>query len=391
MRGDVTVRAECLMPEKLLARVAAQGVPLSAVRRPDARTLEIVCDSRGAKSVLGLCARFSIPARIVSRRGRSAVAQYVRKRITLWAGIAACLALCAVFLGRVWLIDVAFTGENAGLGRKEALLKQLDALRVRPGMLRGIDTAALGQSLQAAAPDYSYVGARLQGVRLLIEAAPEAPAPALYDVDAARDLVSSRDGIVVRAIARSGELCVSPGDAVRRGQLLIRGEEKQSGDENRPIAALGEVVVRAWFEGEAALPLQEPRTAFTGRTRTASALSVFGQEWTLTQAEPFSEQVETTEHLPVGGLFVPLEIRRQTWRETRTTPVDADIGALENRLSALALADAARAFQPGDGVYDIADSWVSYRVEGDALRARAVYEIHADAAVTREALLQGGN
>ena len=34
MRGDVTVRAECLMPEKLLARVAAQGVPLSAVRRP---------------------------------------------------------------------------------------------------------------------------------------------------------------------------------------------------------------------------------------------------------------------------------------------------------------------------------------------------------------------
>ena len=111
------------------------------------------------------------------------------------------------------------------------------------------------------------MGAHLRGVRLLVEAVPEVSAPAVYDVDAARDLVSDRDGIVLSAEARSGALCVQPGDAVRRGQLLIRGEEQATKEETRPIAALGEVIVRAWFTGEAALPLARRRSRYTGRQR----------------------------------------------------------------------------------------------------------------------------
>jgi hypothetical protein len=97
---------------------------------------------------------------------------------------------------------------------------------IRPGISRRIDAGLIAQQLLAEDHRYSYVGAKLQGVRLLVEAVPEAPAPALYDVDAPRDLVCAMDGIVVSAVVRSGALCVKPGDAVRRGQVLIRGEEQ---------------------------------------------------------------------------------------------------------------------------------------------------------------------
>ena len=123
-------------------------------------------------------------------------------------------ALCALFLSRLWFIDIAFSGETASLGDPAALARTLFDMGVRPGIPRSLDAGLLSQALQAGAGSFSYVGAHKQGVRLLVEAVPEVPAPPVYDVEAARDLICAVDGIVVWAVARSGELCVKPGAAV---------------------------------------------------------------------------------------------------------------------------------------------------------------------------------
>ena len=233
-------------------------------------------------------------------------------------------------------------------------------------------------------------GARLQGVRLLIEAVPEAPAPPLYDVNAARDLVCARDGIVTSAVVRSGALCVKPGDAVRRGQVLIRGEEQATPEETRPIAALGEVVVRSWYTGEARLPLTQAVTADTGRRSTGARLSLLGLEWPIAQAAVYPSQRVTREYLPIGGLFVPLEIERVTHTEVRRQVEKLDEQVLRSRASALALADAQSTLRrEGPARYTPGESWVDYSRSDGCLVARAVIEIQSDAAVTREAL-QGG-
>ena len=391
MKGDVTLRLTCLLPERLIQRATASGARFTAVERPDDRTLLIRCDAASAGILLGLCVRFSIPAKVLRRRGGSALSRFARRRRTLPAGLLVAAALCWLFLGRIWWVDVAFTGEAASLGDREAMLSALSGAGIRPGMARSIDTARLSGALQSGAGNYSYVGARVQGVRLLVEAVPELPAPAVYDVEAARDLVSDRDGIVIRAVVRSGALCVKPGDAVRRGQLLIRGEEQSAKEETRPIAALGEVIVRAWYSGGAALPKAEDRMEETGTCSTGSRLKLLGLEWPIAQARDFAQQRTLTEYLPVGGLFLPLELERTEHRELRTQRVPVDPEALRRRVAALALADAAAQLQRyGPAAYEIADSWVEYSDSGDVLRAQAVFEIHADAAVTREALLQGG-
>ena len=389
MRSEVTLRAECLMPEKLLERSLEQGARFDAVRLDGNHGLIVDCDAASAEILLNQCDRFHLRAEVLSRRGRGAFLEYAAKRRTLPVGLLLCGLLCWMFLGRIWMIDIAFSGNAARRGDAAALRKALSAEGIRPGMERHVDLESLGERLRADAGDYSYVGARLHGVRLLVEAVPEVPSPSLYDVDAARDLVSDRDGIVVSAEARSGELCVQPGDTVRRGQLLIRGEEKLSKEETRPIAALGRVTIRTWFTGEASLPLDEERVSLTGRSAVAARLITPWFSLPISEGDAFPDERVDVEYLPIGGLFVPLEIERTTRREIARSVVPRDEGQLRKALDALAFADAAMRLQTeGPVEYDLRNRWIDYEKKGDRLSARAVYEISTDAAVTREALAE---
>ena len=388
MRGDITVRAECLMPQKLLERALRHGAEFRSVRLEGERALIAECDENSATLLIDLCARYGVPARTLKRRGRSALRDLAKRRATLPLGLAIGALLCWLFLSRVWLVDIAFSGEAASLGDASAICDLAQDHGIRPGISRRIDLDALGKELQAEAGGYSYIGARLRGVRLVIEAVPEVPSPPLYNVEAARDLVADRDGIVMSAVARAGELCVQPGDAVRRGQLLIRGEELATKEETRPIAALGEVIVRAWFTGEASLPLRETVERFTGRESVSAGIATPWFSFQLKDGEIYANQREQARYLPIGGLFVPVEIERVTRREVEMSEIALDEEALRRRLAPLAFADAALSLaRDGPANYEILRRWIDYEKSGDRLVARAVLEISADAATTRDALL----
>ena len=103
------------------------------------------------------------------------------------------------------------------------------------------------------------------------------------------------------------------------------------------------------------------------------------------------QQIET-EYLPIGGLFLPLEIVRETRYETTETLRPENKESLADRLIALSMADAAiQIAQRGPNNYEIARSWINFeQPNGSTLRATAIYEIYTDAAITRDALLQGG-
>ena len=390
MRGEITLRVRCLMPERLIDRATAQGARFDSIC-PDGRNgLVITCDAPSADTLLALCRRFNLPARITGRRGTSAAGHFARRRITLAAGIACAILLSALFLSRLWFVDIEFTGENAALGDAAAMTGTLEALGIRPGCSRRIDTALLAQQLQAHDRRYSYVGTRLHGVRLLVEAAPEAPAPPLYALDAPRDLISAVDGIVVSAVVRAGEACVEPGEVVKRGELLIRGEERSAEDAMRPIAALGEVIVRTWVTGEASVPDTEIRVIDTGHSTTGAKLTILGWEWPITSARDYASQRTEREYLPIGGLFLPLQIERETHFETRREVCDIPREVLRARAMAMAMADGQMVLvRKGPPRYTAGRSWVDYSHHDGALYARAVFEIQTDAAVTREAL-QGG-
>jgi len=158
----------------------------------------------------------------------------------------------------------------------------------------------------------------------------------------------------------------------------------------RPIAALGEVVLRTWIEGAASLSPNVDRDVYTGRTSISDSLCLFALRLPITEGEAFEEARVEARRMGVGGLYLPLALERLIRREVRHTVERADPALIQARLAPLARADAAlRLASEGPRDCEIVRSWIDYEETPGALRARAVYEIHTNAAVTREALLKG--
>ena len=54
MRGEVTVRVRCLMPEKLIDRATDQGARFADVQLTEDNTLLVQCDAQSARLLLSL-------------------------------------------------------------------------------------------------------------------------------------------------------------------------------------------------------------------------------------------------------------------------------------------------------------------------------------------------
>lgn len=390
MNGDVRLRVEGLMLEKLVERALMDGARFRSIRRDGPRTMIFETDPAGAEVLGGLCERFSIACTVIRRKGRDAMLRKLKQRATLMAGIVVCLAAMAMFLSRIWLIDIELTGgRNADVRPLKAALNELG---VKPGMTKaGLDTGFLEDALAASSPDFSFVGVQLQGVRLLVEAAPAVSAPEVYNLEGGRDLVARCDGVVAAVNVQSGLACVKPGDTVVRGQVLIRGDERVTKEESRSIAALGSVVARTWHVGMASAPAVREECMRTGRSSVSSELRLLGFAWPLVHGESYPQQETETEILPIGGLFLPLGIVRTTAWETVSRSMEVDENALRSALAALACADAgAKLCQSHPDGAEIADRWIEYTYDAGIYYTRAVYETHTDIAVTRDALYQQG-
>lgn len=385
MNRDLLLEIEGGLLEKLLCRALDAGAEFAEVRRISDRKICIFSNAQSAALVMELCERYRLKCHVLSRGGCSALVERLRRRWTLLPCCLICLLLSLLFLGRLWRMDVAFTGPVPQLGDERRILQSLEEAGLHPGMLLGeIDTDLLQKQLLADCDGYSFIGVRLQGIRLLVEAAPELPSPTLYDRNYARDLVASRDGVVVSVNARSGTACVKPGDTVRAGQTLIRGEEDKSKEERAPVAALGEVIARCWFEGSAEAAIAEERCVPTGQSREECSLKLMGFSLPLTQCEAFSSEEIRMERLPVVGLYLPLEIERSIHLETRSELCQRNPAILQKQLSTLARAEAL-AKVSREGIVPLELSfWEECSLEGGMMQMRAVAEGQTDIAVTRD-------
>jgi len=164
-----------------------------------------------------------------------------------------------------------------------------------------------------------------------------------------------------------------------------------SKEATRGVAALGDVVVRTWITREASLPCFETVTRPTGQKSVSTALVCGKWHVPLTEGGHFSQETEETEVLPVGGLFLPVQIERTTRHETETSVVPVEQAALEQRLSELLFGEIDLEIANfGVKVLEIVDKWIEFSMIEEELYAYAAVEVRCQAAVPRDALSEGG-
>jgi len=396
MNRDVRLRVETALPERLIARALEAGAVFAEIRMESRRCMVLDLDPASADILKRLCKKFGCDCRELHRHGAAALLSQLRRRWTLLLALALGVILCALALSRIWIVEIEFTGEHPITpSARQQMLACLDENGIRPGVSKSrVTVDLLEKELCAQAPRFGHIGVKLQGIRLLTELAPLDQEPQLYKIDAPGDLVARQSGVIEQVHVYSGRAAVQKDDTVLRGDLLIRGEESIAKDDEtgemitRPVGALGEVIARCWYEGHASAPLKEVVRQRTGRASRSDTLRLMHLRLPVSRSDAYSTYEEEMQILPIGGLYLPLELVRTTHFETREIEIPADRSALEAQLTALARADALRQIEGAVNAYEIAAFWTDAQVIDNTLHIRAVYGIYTDIASDRDALIE---
>lgn len=353
--------------ERFINTMQREGIPLLSVRRTGSRTL--VCECRSA----------DLPAiaAIVQEKGwrmlhahpirLSALWAFLKRRPGLPIGCLLALSLVMTLSQFVWRIEI----HNAGAYHAEinAYLTQSGA---KPGRLRRtLDASAVERALTYRYPEIAWFHVYVSNMTLVVDVSHGAAMPSLPS-DVPSDIIASRGGVVDSIRVHAGTALVKPGDTVKKGQLLIRGEERREDGSTEAVCAEGAVLARCWHTETVRMPLWEIRSRETGKetieTRIQTPFFAFPSAWEPPAYLAYNAYLET---LPLAGAFFPVTFEKMVYRECAMEYAPRDSAEVRRE----ALEAASKVLKNKLQSYEIIDKWADYcMIEGDTLAASVTAE-----------------
>ena len=374
VRRYVTV--EGLNLERLIRQAGEAGIPLAHMKRRGRKMTALVREEQ-LDVLQDMAVRGGWRMTCGRRQGLGRALDMLRQRRML--------AVCAMLAVTVLLMasQMMWQVELRDAGAYEADIRQyLEELGIRPVIWRRrVDTAALRDALEWRYPRIAWFECAWRGMTLRITAVQGTAQGETITHLGSGDVVAMRDGIVMSVVTVAGTPQVKDGDSVRKGQVLMAGQERTAGEETRPVMARGTVYARVWDSAAVRLSAVETRTAYTGRTQEVWTVRCpWFDLWTMPRSG-FDRQDVRVSETPLCGIFLPLWVRRETRMEAEVSMYPRE----EAQLRAEAAVAALRKLREKIGIHDdLVDKWVDYcMIEGEVLEAVATGERLTDIGTPR--------
>ncbi|MBR6570103.1 MAG: sporulation protein YqfD [Clostridia bacterium] len=360
--------------ERFINLVQQSGIPLLSIRRTDARTLVCECFSSDLKTISALAVDKGWRIHDMQPLGHSARLVQIRKRPGIPIGFVLMIVGMLIMSQFVWRIDI----QNAGPYQAD-ISTYLSDNGFQCGMRRSsIDAAALENELLRRYPKIAWFQVYVSHMTLVVEATHGVPMPDLTDTTPG-DVHASQDGIVESILVYAGTAAVKPGETVRKGDVLIRGQERSSDGEWVSVHAQGVINARTWHSETVHMPLYELQSAETGREQAVYSLHT---PWfTLPPAPEKPAYLASNLYLtdtPLGGVFFPLFSRTAVYREVSLSYVPRDVQKVRKEAEDAAFKRLKTALFDDE----IIDKWVDYcMIEDDILAVTVTAERLVDIGV----------
>lgn len=370
--------AEGLNLERLIRQAGEKGIALSGIRRLGSRKLRGQVDEADAAALQMLAEKGGWGFTLGMRLGLGRLADGLRRRIPL--AVMCVLVLAAVICASrmMWQVSIQ------GAGVYEADLRAyLDEVGIRPVRWKsGVDPAALRDALEWRYPDVAWVEVGWRGMTLQVNVITGTAVGDTIDLSGQGDVVAARDGVISSVVTVAGTPMVKRGDVVRRGQVLISGEERTLGEAVRPVSARGVVMARVWDGASVRMSVSEQATVYTGRTQQAQTVRLPWFNLSPMEDSGFEQQDVSVREMPLGGLFWPTVIRTETRMEAAIRRQGRDLEAVKAEAGVAAM----RLLRQKIGLDDdLVDKWVDYSmIDDEELVAVAIGERVIDIAQTQK-------
>ncbi len=372
MKGLFSLRFRItgLNVEKLINEARKRGLTLQRARREQNRALTVDVSPRNFRALQALAREMGYEISPAEPLGLTLLWKRLRRRPGLWTGVLIGTALLIWSMGYVWQVRV----ENAGPYAGEIRL-YLEENGIQSGVRRSaVDLQALREGLEWRLPKVKWVRAEWSGVALRLRIEEGTPPPEMADPSMG-DVVAAEDGLLKRLTVYAGTPEARPGDLVKEGQVLIRGEERGKNGETVSVQARGEAVARAWITVRLRVPAVEYASIPADRRQERRILETPAGGFC---AEPEEDYLicETDRFaVPLGGAWLPIalvrEERTEIWLEKR----EKDMEIVQAEGEAAAWTALEKAAYP----HEMVDKWLNCgMIEGDNIIVTATAEIERD-------------
>ena len=224
----------------------------------------------------------------------------------------------------VWVIEVE---GNVRLSEDE-ILTACREMGLRPGTWKGsVDTDAITDALLARFSDISWVSVGMDGTDAIIRLAETIEQAEMVDKTTPCDIIAAADGVILQITAERGTPLVSPGDVVKKGDVLISCELviglEGEAQHTELVAAEGAVTARIWQSLAEDAPLAYEQMRYTGEERENHSLILSGQEWDFVRPSGEKQWERTPlweKPLAIGDFALPLTWKKESWKAYEMEP-----------------------------------------------------------------------
>lgn len=225
LRGYVKITVSGFSPERFMNLCTNQNLLLWKVKRTSAG-YEMYMTIKGFFCLKPIVRKTGTRVRVLEKRGFPFLMNKYNKYRFFQLGLLICLITLWIASCYIW--DIQFSGNI--MVTDDNLDDFLSKQRVMTGIRKNeIDCEKIEKSIRATYPQITWVSAKIDGVRLIIEVNENAvffneEREKKDDFKGNYHLISNYDGIVRQIITRSGTPMVLPDVEVKKGDVLVLGE-----------------------------------------------------------------------------------------------------------------------------------------------------------------------
>ena len=326
-RNVCRVRLRGCEPERCLDALLAAKIPFWSVRRPDEFTLLLRLRRSDADFAGAVIRRCQCEPEMTALRSLRQDLSRLKKRWALMIGLPAALILSILLSNMIAQVTI----RGCETVSEVRVRRALDDLGVRFGAWGpSLRSEELRNGMLHLIPELRWVGVNWSGMRAAVQVAERDRAEPPLERTGAAHMVACTDGVVTKVEALNGQAVCAPGDAVRKGQVLISGVV----DLERlrvTTRALGEVY--ADTRREIRIKTPDARLAYTPEERAGFCLwlrvgrkriKIFGNSGIM--MDGCVKMINRgTMRLP-GDIEIPLGVCIETFRHASVRPVPLSDG-----------------------------------------------------------------
>ena len=309
-------------PERLVNRCIAGSVPLSnCERRSDGISADVsMADMKRLRRIASGC---GCRVRIRSKHGAPLIFRLLRENAVFAAALILFFTAAAAASARIWFIRA----ETSGIP-PEDVYRMLDDMGVRRGVSRGSVRSRDVAALIGLDPRIVSAKVTVKGVVLNV-AVSEMKSASLDEPEPdPANVYADRDCVITYITVSEGRPEVRAGQAVKKGDLLIRGDLSAEKEGYR-VHAAGTVYGETVHIAEAVAAPYRESLVISGNTAPEVRIEVFGKE--LRSRPPFSD---SESELMKKSVFtccpLPVSINLYECRELKPgTVIDSPEGTAE--------------------------------------------------------------